>query len=200
MPDRLFFPIAFLLAAGLVFLALLPAMDRKPSGSVSFSQTEADAGYQKVVIEGDQLYKIVAGGEAELKLVEVDGRVVLSIEAGAGLLGDDPLRGPHFRLAADIENVLSGKRIRVTVRARPGEVRGASEVLVNYSTGRRGESGWQRLALKPDWSEVRFTYDVPKREEEQGVDYFAIRPAVPDKTRSVMVDRVIIERIGEATP
>jgi hypothetical protein len=196
MPDKLFYPLMLLIAGAVVATALLPGMDRKPSGSVSFSAEEAQAGYQQLVIEGEELYKMVAGGEADIAFVEAPGGLQAVITAGAGMLSDDPLRGPHYRLAADAENVFQNKRVRVTVRAKPGTVRGASQLRMNYSTGRQGESGWIVRDLKPDFTEVSFEFLVPAKDtDELTNDYLAIRPVVPDKTRELIIDRIVIERV-----
>ena len=196
MPDKLFYPLMLLIAGAVVATALLPGMDRKPSGSVSFSAEEAQAGYQQLVIEGEELYKMVAGGEADIAFVEAPGGLQAVITAGAGMLSDDPLRGPHYRLAADAENVFQNKRVRVTVRAKPGTVRGASQLRMNYSTGRQGESGWIVRDLQPDFTEVNFEFLVPAKDtDELTNDYLAIRPVVPDKTRELIIDRIVIERV-----
>ncbi len=196
MPDKLFYPLMLLIAGAVVATALLPGMDRKPSGSVSFSAEEAKAGYQQLVIEGDELHKMVAGGEADIAFVEAPGGLQAVITAGAGMLSDDPLRGPHYRLAADAENVFQNKRVRVTVRAKPGTVRGASQLRMNYSTGRQGESGWIVRDLQPGFTEVSFEFLVPAKDtDELTNDYLAIRPVVPDKTRELIIDRIVIERV-----
>jgi len=197
MPDKLFYPLMFVLAGLLVASGLMPAMDRKPSGSVSFSAAEAEAGYQQLVIEGDELYKMVAGGEAKIAFVETPGGLQAVITAGAGMLEEDPIRGPHYRLAADAENVFQGKRVRVTVRAKPGALRGASQLRMNYSTGRQGESGWIVRDLRPDFTEVSFEFLVPAKDSDELTnDYLAIRPVVPDKTRELIIDRIVIERVS----
>jgi hypothetical protein len=196
MPDKLFYPLMLVIAGLVVASALLPAVDRKPSGSVSFSAEEAQAGYQKLVIEGEELYKMVAGGEAGIEFVEAPGGLQAVITAGAGMLPDDPVRGPHYRLAADAENVFQDKRVRITVRAKPGNRRGASRLRMNYSTGRQGESGWIVRNLRPEFSEVSFEFRVPPKDtDELANDYLAIRPVVPDKDRQLVIDRIVIERV-----
>lgn len=197
MPDKLFFPLMLLIAGAIVAISLFPAVDRKPSGSVSFSAEEAAAGYQRLVIEGDELHKMIAGGEAEIEFFKSEaGRLNVSLTAGAGMLSDAPTRGPHYRLAADAENVFQNRRVRVTVRAKPGDSRGASQIRLNYSAGRPGESGWIERNLRPEFSDVSFEFVVPAKDtEELSVDYLAIRPAVPDKTRQVVIDRIVIERV-----
>lgn len=193
MRDRLFFPLTALLVAALIWLAFLPGIGRLPSGAVAGD----GANYDRIVIADTYLNKIIAGGDAIARLERrPGGRYVLYIEAAALALSEEPEAGPHFRLASDIELQMAGQRIRVTARVRPALDRGATRVRMNYSTGRAGESGWQAIALQPDFSEVSFEYDVPPLAGEQGVDYLAIRPDVPEKVRAILVEQVMIERLG----
>ncbi len=193
MRDILFFPGAFILAVAMVWLAILPGFGRLPVGAVAGDGQN----YDRIVIEGPYLNKIIAGGDARSELRRLDnGSYELLLAHQAGSLKDAPELGPHFRLAADIEQQLQSRRIRVIVRARPADDQGSEALLVNYSAGRSGESGWQRLPLQSGFSEVSFEYAVPPRGPEQGVDYLGLRAEVPQKSRGVIIDRVIIERIG----
>ena len=193
MKDRIFFPLALLLAAGMVGLAILPGVGRLPSGAV----TGDGQNYDEITVTGDYLNKIIAGGDATTRLIDgPGGRKQLYIEAEAGMLDAAPELGPHFRLAADMEVQFSGFTVRCTVRARPADTRGALQIEANYSAGRVGESGWQVFDLQRDLQEFSFEYDVPLAEGDQGVDYFGIRPVVPEKSRAVIVDEVKFQRLG----
>lgn len=202
MPDGVFFPASLLAALALIALALTPLASRKPSGPVSYSAAEAEQGYERVEISGDLLYKIVAGGRADIALSEVDGEVIATITAAAGLLSDDPLKGPHFPLGADVENVLSGRTMTAILTVRPEPQQGASAVLVNYSVGPRGESGWQTLPLRPEWSDVSFSWKLPMKPDpdELGLDHLAIRPLVPEKSRAIQVRKIVLTWSGTPTP
>jgi hypothetical protein len=192
MRDRLFFPLAALLTGLIVFLALLPGIGRLPTGAVAGD----GANYDRITIEGDYLNKVIAGGNARTELVRGAGNAyLLQMTVAAGALPDAPELGPHFRLAPDIELHFSGRRIRVTVRMRPGETRGAVEAQANYSAGRVGESGWQPFNLQPDFTDFSFEYDVPPMSGEQGVDYVAVRPVVPEKERVLLIERITLERL-----
>lgn len=196
MKDRIFFPLALVLAVGMVALAILPGVGRLPTGPVAGDGQH----YAKVTISGKYLNKVIAGGDATTRLEDgPDGRKQLYIEAQAGVLNDAPELGPHFRLAADLELQFSGFRIRCTVRARPADDHGAMQMQTNYSAGRVGESGWQVFDLRPGFQDYSFEYDVPLIEGDQGVDYFAIRPVVPEKSRALIVEQVTFERLNRWT-
>ncbi|MFN7056521.1 hypothetical protein [Hyphomonas sp.] len=191
MRDHFFFPLAVFGVGLLVFLAILPGFGRLPDGAMAGDGVN----YDRIVIEGPNLNRIVAGGNAETRLIRDGQKYLLFIEVEEGALSDAPELGPHFRLAADIELQFSGRRIRVTVRARPAEIRGAEQIMVNYSAGRIGESGWQVLGLQPGFSDVSFDYLVPPIQGDQGLDYLAIRPVVPDKSRAIIIEQVVLERL-----
>lgn len=192
MRDHIFFPLVLVLVLALVGLAIMPGIGRLPTGAVAGDGFN----YERVTITGTYLNKIIAGGDAATLLVREGRDYFLRIEAKAGALSDAPELGPHFRLAADLEKQFAGRRIRVSVRARPAEQRGAEAIMVNYSAGRVGESGWRTFDLQRDFSELSFEYEVPPVVGEQGVDYLAIRPVVPDKSRAILVEQVTFERIG----
>ncbi|KCZ91800.1 hypothetical protein [Hyphomonas johnsonii] len=191
--DRFFFASALVLAALMVFLAIRPGIGALPTGPVAGDGTH----YDKIVVQGNYLHKVFAGGNAKTELVEGDGgKKLLFVEAAAGVLRDQPELGPHFRLAGDLETQFSSMTIRVTVRMRPADDRGAMQAAVNYSAGRVGESGWQIFDLQPVFTDFSFDYDVPIAIGEQGVDYLGIRPVVPEKSRALLVERVTFERLG----
>ena len=192
MRDRIFFSLAGVLVLLMVFVALQPGIWRLPSGPVAGDGVN----YDRIVIEGRYLNKVIAGGEARTKLLRTPERgYMLQIDAAVDALAVEPELGPHFRLAPDIEVQFSGRRIRATVRVRPTSDQGAVEVKANYSAGRVGESGWKTFSLQPGFTDFSFEYDVPLMSGEQGVDYFGIRPVVPEKQRSILVERIVLERL-----
>ena len=196
MKDRIFFPLALLVAAGMVALAVAPGIGRLPTGPVTGDGRD----YSQITVADKYLNKIVAGGNAVTRLEDgPGGKKLLYIDADAGALADAPELGPHFRLAADIELQYSGFRIRCTVRARPADDHGAMQMQANYSAGRAGESGWEVFDLKPGFQDYSFEYDVPLIEGDQGVDYFAIRPVVPEKSRALIVEKVTFDRLKRWT-
>lgn len=197
MRDKIFFPLALLLVVLMVGIALQPGIGRLPTGSVAGDGSN----YKKIRVEGAYLNKVIPGGKAKTQLTkDTSGKWLLYIEVTAGDLADDPESGPHFQLASDIETQFSGMRVRCTVRMKPAAKQGATQARVNYSAGRIGESGWQTFDLRPDFTDFSFVYEVPKHIGDQGYDYFAIRPVVPEKTRAMLVESITFERLGRSVP
>lgn len=176
----------------MAWVAVLPAFGAKPSGPV----TGDGVNYDRIEVSGEALYKIIAGGDVKTEILDFDdGTERLKLEVEAGTLADGVEFGPHFRLAADIETQFSGRRIRVTVTAQPANIKGAEQIVVNYSAGKVGESGWEVFDLTPESREVSFEYTVPEMQGEQASDYLGIRPVVPEGNRGVLISKIVLERL-----
>lgn len=191
MSDRVFFPLMFVIAAILVFVAVRPTGDNLPRGPIG----GADSDYTTITVEGDQLNRIIAGGEGAMGLVESRGETVLKIEELAGSQNDNPLKGPHFELDSDLEQAFSDHEVEVILTVRPSERRGAHAFQANYSAGRPGESGWQTFDMFPEWREYSFIYSVPEKVGDNAYDYLGLRPIVPEDTRAIEIKRIRFRRI-----
>ena len=152
--------------------------------------------YRLIEVAGEELNRIIAGGESDIDLLSGETERALRIETEAGVLQDDPIKGPHFRLAADLENAFQGRTLEVTIRARASDRYAAEAFMANYSAGQIGESGWQTFELTANAADYTFTYDVPQIRGAQGVDYLAIRPVTPEKRRAVEIERIILRPLG----
>lgn len=193
MSDRVFFIAAFLLAAFMVALGLAPGLGEDPSGPVSGGGTD----YSLIEVSGPQLNRIVAGGDVDIDLMRADGRDVVRIGALADTLSEDPVRGPHFVLAPDLEVAFAGRPVRVTVTARAADKYGASEMQLHYWAGSGEGSGWQTFNLTRTFQDYSFIYEPPARNPgtEPAYDYLAIRPVVPEKERAVFVSSITLQRM-----
>lgn len=191
--DIIFYPIAILAALGIITAAALPGKDRLGCSSVSGAGTD----YKLIHVEGNDLCRIRAAGQSDVERIMAGEEIsAVRISAGAGLLGDREDRNPHFRLAHDIEVQFSGQRVEVTIVAKPADDQGALSFQANYSAGAEGGSGWQTFRLEPDYAPYSFVVDVPVRTTAgETVDYLAVRPVVPEKTRAVDIKSVTFKRL-----
>lgn len=190
MSDRVFFPLITVAASMMIIIAMRPGTDNLPRGPIG----GADSDYKTINVEGEQLNRIIAGGDAAMGLIISEGEQVLKIEALAGMLNNDPVKGPHFELDADLERVFSDHEIKVTMTVRPSTRRGAHAFQANYSAGRPGQSGWQTFDMVPEWREYSFIYKVPTKTGENAFDYLGIRPVVPEDTRAIEIKNITFER------
>ena len=177
---------AFLLAAAMVFLALEPFVDRKPSGPFS----AAGRNVQDLTVEGEDLFRFVAGNVGVLNLTEQGDETphtLLHVFLEQREAYDTPLYGPHLILDSDIERNFENRRIRISITARAASEWGASEMEANYSSGRYGESGWERFKITPAFETYSFEYEVPATDANIGYDYLAVRPVVPEKQRALEI-------------
>lgn len=99
---------------------------------------------------------------------------------------------PSVTISSEIEEKLSGKTIEVSISARASAGATAAQLEAIYYTVGVGNSGPRTFPLGPDYSDVTFTYDVPTRVGEPGVDYLGVAPASPDANASIDVRSVQI--------
>lgn len=193
MSDRLFFPLALLLAGMIVFLALDPLRHRPPSGPVSGGGRNAE----DITVEGEELSRFLAG---RLGSIEVHGEpgqpVILHLQRLAEQVFEDPRSGPHLELAQDVEFALSGRPIEVVIVARSTGEFPADTFEANYFAKAEGESGWQSFPLTREWAESKLNFTTPVRGNAESYDYFGIRPVAPDKRRTMEIKSVRFRATG----
>lgn len=191
MSNRLFYFLAILAAAALIFLGLAPFRDKAPKGSIS----AGGLGPRVFVIKGADFHRLQAGSDKISVLRSPVGEAARVITARAFALDSDATLGAHFRLAADLERLYGGHKIAVTVEAR-GLDDDAPVLYVQYSTGSRGASGWKAFPLKLEPASYRFDYDVPSPQTELGVDFLGLRAGSDFLPAEIEIRKVTIELLG----
>jgi hypothetical protein len=195
MSDKLFFPLAFLVAAAFVFLALNPLADRPPSGPVSGGGRDA----ADITVAGAELHRFVAGNLGRLDISPPDGgsgAPVVHISRLAEQVYEDPRSGPHLVLAEDVEYALENREIEVIVEARATGAFSASQFQLDYLAKPGAESGWKTFDLTPQFAAYSLRFKTPPRGEAEGYDYLGIRPVAPDKRRTMEVRSVRVHAVG----
>lgn len=195
MRDRLFFPLAFIVASAFIFMALNPFADRCPTGPVSGGGRNAE----DVTVQGDDFCRFQPGNYESLKLEKGSGETptLISLTRAASEEYQDPRSGPHLILAEDIEYAMENRQIQVDIDARAAGDFAASQFEANYFVKSEFESGWKPFNLTHDFQTYSFTYDVPPIGDSFGNDFVGIRPVAPDKHRTMEVRSV---RIHVLTP
>ena len=101
MRDRLFFPLAAILAGTFVFMALNPLAERLPTGPVSGGGRNV----MDLTVQGDELHRFVAGNYNGITFEHAaNGQpALLRVTRKAGEDYQDPRSGAHLVLAEDLE-------------------------------------------------------------------------------------------------
>ncbi len=194
MSDRLFFPLAALLAAVFVVAALEPFADRPPRGPVSGGGRNA----QDVTVQGEELHRLLPGDVGGLDVGPgPDGQIIARMSRMSEQVYDAPRSGPHIVLAEDVEYALQGRTVEVTVEARAAGDFAADEMEVNYTARADAESGWKAFDLTHEFAPYSFTWNVPERGDVEGYDFIGVRPVAPDKRRTLEI-RSIRVRVAPA--
>ena len=174
MTDAIFFPLAGLIAIVMVSLAMGQSGGALPTGSVSGANTD----YRIIRVSGLDLNRFVQSDYSEYAIIPTEVGPILRISPTQGFFPANPDKGPHFRLAPDLETVFSGQDLRISVRARAPAMDGAAQFEINYFSGPEGHSGWRRFELQPHFKNFSFEFTVPKANQDLGVDFLGIRPVI----------------------
>jgi hypothetical protein len=190
MSDKLFFPVAFLLAGLLVFFAIDPLADRPPRGPVSGGGRVAT----DITIAGDELQRFVPGkiGGIEILPAVEATPITLRLQRMANQLYEDPRDGPHLVIAEDVEVALAGKPVEVTFEARAFGGVAAEQFEVNYFAAVGSESGWRSFPLTSQFAPYSFVWTPPEQAGVLGYDYLGVRPVTPEKRRSLEIRSIRI--------
>lgn len=98
--------------------------------------------------------------------------------------------GAYLTLSSNVEERLSGRRVRVVVSARRAPQDGSPEMAVAYSTAAVGNSGWHRFALSDTLEQHAFAWHVPERRGAPGRDFIGVWADTAGKGRAVIVSDV----------
>ena len=199
MRDRLFFPLAFILASSFVLMALQPFAQRVPSGPVSGGGRNAE----DVTVKDAELYRFQPGNFDSIRVIPASDKdpAVLRITRQATEDYEDPRSGPHLILAEDIEFAMEHRTIQIDVEARTAGEFAASQFEINYFAKSENETGWKLFDLTQDFQTFSFTSEAPARGETLGYDYIGIRPVAPDKSRTMEVRFVRVYTLtGKKSP
>ena len=193
LKDQIFYPVAIALAIGMVLISLIEGWSQPKCGP--FGGANGPADYSLIILSGGDLCRMEANFGYELDLVDD----VLTIEAEEGAAQSDVQDNAHFRLGPDLETAYAGHKVRLSFTIKPSRDFGAQAFEFNYSAGNPGDTGWTRIELKPEWDTYTAEIEVPRRliENEVAFDYLAIRPVVPEKTRSIDLREIRFRRLGQ---
>ena len=193
MRDRLFFPLAFVLASSFILMALQPFAVRVPTGPMSAGAGNAE----DVTAKDADLHRFQPGNYESLQIIPASGDmpILLRLTRSATDDSQDPRSGPHLILAEDVEYGMEHRQIQIDIEARAAGDFAASKFEANYLAKAENETGWQAFDLTTEFQTYTFTFETPPRGEALGYDYVGIRPVAPDKHRTMEVRSVRVHGI-----
>lgn len=194
MQDRLFFPLAFILASTFILMALQPFAHRVPSGPVSGGGRNAE----DVTVKGEELYRFQPGSYDSMKVIPASGETptLIRITRPKAQEYQDPRSGAHLVYAEDVEYALEHRKIQIEIEARAAGDFPASQFEADFFSKAEFETGWQPFNLTTDFQTYRFTFNTPARGDTEGYDYLGIRPIAPEKQRTMEVRSVRVHALS----
>ncbi|GLQ21083.1 hypothetical protein ACFFUB_07025 [Algimonas porphyrae] len=182
--DRIFYPLAAMVIIAMVGLALSFA------GNTPLSD-------QDIVNEGLSLT-----GPDLLALTISPGSNGTYVEEGGGYMrlsqftpkGEGPASiGVFLTLGPDYERAFSGRRLRVTLRARAPRIDALEQFESAYYPMESRRSDWFQFNLGPDWQDYTFDFMPPITDNPPNVDLLAIFPGVAGESRQMDLAALNIE-------
>jgi hypothetical protein len=94
----------------------------------------------------------------------------------------------------EIERLVSGKKLRVTISARSGDTSPSQTFAATYSTNDVGNSGWTKFDIGPSFAPYSFTYEIPPGKTFSG-DFVGLLPDAQSGLGTVEVRSITIELV-----
>ena len=193
LKDIVFYPLIAAVAGAMVLASMYLGWQQPQCGP--FGGADGPEDYSLIVLNGQDLCRMQGYLGYELDLEDS----VLTIRAEQEAIYADVQQNAHFVLGPDLETVYSGHKLRVSLTVKPTDGAGAEAFEFNYSAGKAGDTGWIRFDLKPEWETYTAEIDVPRKllENSVSLDYLAVRPVVPEKTRGIELSEIRFRRLGQ---
>lgn len=187
LKDRFFYPLAALIALGMVIYAL------------SFAQkvdlTDETIWKEGYVMEGEDLARLTAqpGTQAAFNAAMAGEPAFARLSSTAARSNLPPGPGIFAPLGPDYERAFSDRKLRLTVTARSSRINGLESFDMAYFTAGAGDSGWKRRTLSPDWSDYTLEFKPGLRTADPDLDYFSIWPGETGEALSMDVKRMRVD-------
>jgi len=193
LKDRFFYPLAALLAIGMVAFAL--------SFGVTTDVTDREIWCKGYLMTGEDLTRLAAQPGTQAVFVSASGKEpdyarLTSTVARASI---NPKPGIFAPLGPNYERAFATRRLRLTITARSSAVKGLEAFDMGYFTAGSGDSDWNRRALTPDWEDYVMEYTPGALSDVQGLDHFSIWPGETAELLNMDVRDMRVEVLDSPT-
>ena len=188
MRDLYFYPIAAILVAIIVAIAVVPGFNRAAQNQENilvngFELTGSDLG--KLTAAPTTFAEFDTGGDGNIANARIYGNMPRDMApASAGVFGT---------LSAGYLRVFAGKTLEVRVRARKNASSTLEQFDLGFFTPGAGSSGWKKYTLTPTYQDFSFTYEAPAQLSESQVSYVGIWPGDKGDSQPMDVERLSVK-------
>lgn len=190
LPDLFFFPLAALIAAGLIGSALLMGEDERPLQADEIREF----GF---VYEGQALQGLTTGPGLTAAYLTEGEREFVRITASRGPHEGVPHGGAFFALNPNQIEAFAGHSLTITARMRSPSSDGAATVEMNLFAGGRNQTNWETFELDGEFTDTIFQVSPPTCEWEQRRSLVSFWPASDAGANTIDLEHVSIS-IDEA--
>ncbi len=182
LPDWAFYPLASLIAGGMIAGAL-------SFGDVTHRAPE-EIRAEGLAYEGDSLNAITTGNGLTAELLTEGDTTFLRVSAVRGPLDGIQSAGAFFTLSPDELSALEGHRVRFTFRVRQAAPAPADGVRFNFFVPNVGQDSWQRHTVSDEYGEIIF--DLSPQSCDWAHGYIGIWPDWDNDRNAVDIARVTL--------
>ena len=188
LPDWAFYPLAGLLAAGLVVIA----MAVRPAGTDPVVQDG------RFIVQGPALSNFIPGPGTRVSFMpDYPGGAVARAGSDASLEAAGTLSaGVGLVVPPAFEAAVVGRRIRVAFEIKAMD-QALEEVRIGYFTVSTADSGWQSVPVSEQFEAVSFDWQVPADAALNEDEWVGIWPDPEGLGRDVLVRRVAVEILSQ---
>ena len=181
--DRFFYPLAVLVFAGIIALAL------SPGGQTGVGEVD------RWELAGEDLNALQVSPGTEMDyLPDEGGYVVLSaftaFGQGPGSIGIFASLGPAQ------ERSFAGETVEITLRARAARTDPLDVFESAYFPLEGAASAWQRFTLTPDWQDFTYRFTPPVVAAEPNADLVSIWPGKEGERKGMELASVSVAKVS----
>lgn len=187
LKDRYFYPLAALIVAAMVALAL--------SFGERIDLTECEIWTNGYTMSGEDLARMTAQPGTQAVFVAAAGGEPaysrLTSTAAHDSLPNKP--GVFAPIGPRYERAFATHLLRMTVIARASRTNPLETFDIGYFSAGSGDSNWERHALTPDWADYVLEYRPGALTAQQGLDHASIWPGETAQLLNVDVKEIRVE-------
>ena len=170
LKDRYFYPLAGLIVAAMVTLAL--------SFGERIDLTDREVWKFGYTMSGEDLVRLTAQPGTQAVFVAAAGGEPAFARLTSTAARDSLPSGPGVfaPLGTQYERAFASRNLRMTVTARASRLSPLETFDIGYFSAGSGDSGWKRRTLTPEWADYAIEFRPGALTARQGLDHASVWP------------------------